>query len=141
MHNTKFFLFALITFFSISGFAQTRTIIGLRLAIDSALHNYPELKSKQYQVESANASVTDAENQELPSLKISDQVDLGTDNGVPGSYFSMGIIPSTSGGIRQVLNTTAFSGNIGVAYLEHEFYNFGLNGARVQVSQLVSEFQ
>ena len=140
MHNAKFFLLTLITIFSIPGFAQTRTVIGLKLAIESALHNYPELKSKQYQVESANASVTDAENQELPSLKISDQVDLGTDNGVPGSYFSMGIIPSTSGGIRQVLNTTAFSGNIGVAYLEHEFYNFGLNGARVRSANSLVNF-
>lgn len=81
---------------------------------------------------SANASVTDAENQRLPSLKISDQLDLGTDNGLDGSYFPMGMIPSTSGGIRAENNTNAFSGNIGIAYLEHELYNFGLNGARIE---------
>ena len=100
MYNTKLFLLALITMFRVSGFAQTKTIVGLKLAIDSALHNYPELKSKQFQVASATASVTDAENQVLPSLTLSDQVDLGTDNGLGGSYFPMSIIPSTSGGIR-----------------------------------------
>ena len=100
MYSKKFFLLALITIVSFSCFAQTKTIVGLKPAIDSALHNYPELKSKQYQVASAAASVTDAENQVLPSLTISDQVDLGTDNGLGGSYFPMSIIPSTSGGIR-----------------------------------------
>ena len=140
MCKTMLFLLTFITILRFSGYAQTRRIIGLKLAVDSALHYYPELKSKQYQVASANASVTDAEDQELPSFKISDQVDLGTDNGVPGSYFSMGIIPSTSGGIRPGLNTASFSGNIGVAYLEHELYNFGLNGARVRSANSLVNF-
>ena len=100
MYNAKILLSVLITVIAVPALAQTRTVIGLKPAIDSALHNYPELKSKQYQVASAAASVTDAENQALPSLTISDQVDLGTDNGLGGSYFPMSIIPSTSGGIR-----------------------------------------
>ena len=123
---------ALLTIVGSSCFAQTKQIIGLKLAIDSALYNYPELKAKLFQLASANASVTDAENQRLPSFKISDQLDLGTDNGVGGSYFPMGIIPSTSGGIRAGNIANAFSGNIGVAYLEHELFNFGLNGARIE---------
>ena len=140
MYNKKFFFFAFLTICGFSCFAQTRTIVGLKLAVDSALHNYPELKAKQYQVASATASVTDAENQELPSLKISDQLDLGTDNGVGGSYFPMGMIPSTSGGIRTDNIASAFSGNIGVAYLEHELYNFGLNGARVRSANSLVNF-
>ena len=87
-------MLASITMVSFSCFAQTKTTVGLKLAIDSALHNYPELKSKQYQVASATASVTDAENQVLPSLTISDQVDLGTDNGLgrivfPDEHYSL----------------------------------------------------
>ena len=140
MYNTKFFLLALITIVRVSGFAQTKTIVGLKFAIDSALHNYPELKSKQYQVASATASVTDAENQVLPSLTISDQVDLGTDNGFGGSYFPMGIIPSTSGGIGALNNTSTFAGNIGIAYLQHELYNFGLNGARIESANSLVNF-
>jgi len=140
MYNKKFFVLALITMVSLSCFAQTKTIVGLKFAIDSALHNYPELKSKQYQVASATASATDAENQVLPSLTISDQVDLGTDNGLGGSYFPMSIIPSTSGGIRAENNANAFSGNIGVAYLQHELYNFGLNGARIESANSLVNF-
>ena len=102
MYNAKILLSVLITVIAVPALAQTRTVIGLKFAIDSALHNYPELKSKQYQVASATASVTDAENQVLPSLTISDQVDLGTDNGLGGSYFPMSIIPSTSGGSERI---------------------------------------
>src|ERR1035437_717184 len=111
-------------------FSQSNNKIGLKQAIDSAMKNYPALKSKQFEVESANANVREAKHQSLPSLKVSDQLDAGTANGLGGSYFPMGIIPSTSGGISAENNSNTFSGNIGVAYMEHELYNFGLNGAR-----------
>ncbi|HXB12225.1 MAG TPA: TolC family protein, partial [Bacteroidia bacterium] len=112
-------------------FAQTGNKIGLKQAIDSAIKNYPELNAKQFEIKSANAAIRDAKDQRLPSLKLGDEVDLGTANGLGGSYFSMGIIPSTSGGISAENNSSIFSGNIGVAYLEHELYNFGLNQARI----------
>jgi len=112
-------------------FAQTNNKIDLKQAIDSAIKNYPELNAKQFETESANAAVRDAKNQSLPSLKLGDEVDLGTANGLGGSYFSMGIIPSTSGGITAENNSSTFLGNIGVAYMEDELYNFGLNRARI----------
>ncbi|MGP8214938.1 MAG: TolC family protein [Bacteroidia bacterium] len=112
-------------------FAQTGNKIGLKQAIDSAIKNYPELNAKQHEIESADAAVRDAKDQRLPSLNASDQVDLGTANGLGGSYFPMGIIPSTSGGISPENNSNMFSGNIGVAYMEDELYNFGLNQARI----------
>jgi outer membrane protein TolC len=140
MDKNKFIFLALMTIASFSCFAQTKTIIGLKAAIDSATYNYPELKAKQFQVASASASVTDAENQQLPSLTIGDELNIGNDNGLDGSYFSMGIIPSTSGGVRAENNTNTASGNIGVAYLEHELYNFGLNGARVDLANSLVNF-
>ncbi len=112
-------------------FAQTGNKIGLKQAIDSAIKNYPELNAKQFEIKSANAAVLDAKDQRLPSLTLSDQVDIGTANSLDGSYFPMGIIPSTSGGITAENNSSLFSGNIGVAYLEHELYNFGLNQASI----------
>ena len=120
----------LVTICSLS-FAQINNKIGLKQAIDSAIKNYPLLNAKQFEIESANAAVRDAKDQRLPSLNASDQVDLGTANGLGGSYFPMGIIPSTSGGISAENNSNTFSGNIGVAYMEDELYNFGLNRARI----------
>lgn len=116
---------------AINSFAQTKTIITLKQAVDSALLNYPELKAKQLLVESAKSNLSDAKNQRLPSLKLSDQVDLGTANSLDGPYFPMGIIPSTSGSIRPENTTVGFSGTVGVAYMEYELYNFGLNAARI----------
>jgi outer membrane protein TolC len=113
-------------------FAQTANKVSLKQAIDSAIKNYPELNVKQLEMQSANAAVRDAKDQRLPSLNVSDQVDVGTANGLGGSYFPMGIIPSTSGGITAENNSNVFSGNIGVAYMEHELYNFGLNKARIE---------
>ena len=136
MYNRKFaFTVVLIIVINFSCFAQTKTIVGLKQAIDTALYNYPGLKAKQFQVASAEASLNDSKHQRLPTFKISGQVDLGPDNSLDGSYCPMGIIPSTSGGIRPDNNTNLFSGNIGVAYLEHELYNFGLNGARIESSK------
>jgi len=130
--NKHFIVISILTFnICFLSFAQTGNKIGLKQAIDSAIKNYPELNAKQLEVKSANAAVRDAKDQRLPSLTVSDQVDLGTANGLGGSYFPMGIIPSTSGGISAENNSTVFSGNIGVAYLEDELYNFGLNHARI----------
>jgi outer membrane protein TolC len=115
------------------GFAQTK--IGLKQAIDSAIKNYPELNAKQLEIQSADAAVRDAKDQRLPSLTLSDQVDLGTANSLSGSYFPMGIIPSTAGEINAENNSKIFSGNIGVAYMEHQLYNFGLNHARIMSAE------
>jgi len=128
-HRSGILGFALVLSISTSSFGQTK--VGLKQAIDSAINNYPELKAKQLETKSADAAVRDAKDERLPSLNVSDQVDIGTANGLDGSYFPMGIIPSTSGGISAENNSKTFSGNIGVAYMEDELYNFGLNHARI----------
>jgi len=132
-HRSGILGFALVLSISTSSFGQTK--VGLRQAIDSAINNYPELKAKQLETKSADAAVHDAKDERLPSLNVSDQVDIGTANGLDGSYFPMGIIPSTSGGISAENNSRTFSGNIGVAYLEDELYNFGLNHARIAAAE------
>jgi len=131
MIHKKTCFIILITLLQCISVAQPNTKIGLKQAVDSAILNFPGLKSKQFEMAGANAYLSDAKHQRLPSLKLSDQIDYGTDNGLGGSYFPLGIVPSTSGGIRADNNTNSFSGNIGVAYLEEELYNFGLNAARI----------
>jgi len=137
---SKLVLMAFAVMTTAAAVGQTKAVISLKGALNTALVNYPELKSKRYLVASAEATVTDAEHQELPAFFFSDQVDLGTDNGAGGSYFPMGIIPSTSGGIRTDNITSTFSGNLGVAYLQHELYNFGLNGARIDAARSLVDF-
>lgn len=126
------FITTVLTF---NSFSQTVPVIGLKQAIDSVVKNYPGLLAKQMQMKSAGMGVTDAKHQQLPSLKISDQLDIGTANSIGGSYFPMGIIPSTSGGIRAENNTNTSSGNIGVGYAEYELCTFGLNRARIETAK------
>ena len=139
MFNKKNYIFITITalLFGICvvSYSQTIPVLGLKQTIGSVLKNYPGLLAKQMALKSADLGVTDAKHQQLPSLKISDQLDMGTANSIGGSYFPMGIIPSTSGGIRAENNTDISSGNIGVGYAEYELCTFGLNRARIETAK------
>ena len=122
-----------------NSFSQTLPVISLKQAIDSVGKNYPGLKVKQMQIKSADYTISDAKHQALPSLKVSDQLDMGTANSIGGSYFPMGIIPSTSGGIRGSNNSDIASGNVAVGYSEFELATFGLNRARVESAKARSK--
>jgi len=123
--------------FSIS-YSQTIPVIGLKQAIDSAGKNYPGLKAREMQIKSADYAVSDARHQALPSLKVSEQIDMGTANSIGGSYFPIGIIPSTSAGIRGSNKSDISSGNVAAGYSEYELATFGLNRARVESAKALS---
>jgi outer membrane protein TolC len=109
-----------------SSFAQSAADnFSLHRAIALTLDHYPAIKAKEAQVKMGQANLTDVKHNWYPSLKLHDQVDAGTDNGIYGSYFTLGMIPSTSGGIRPENNSTLMSGNIAMAAMQWEIYNFG----------------
>lgn len=99
--------------------------------INSTNTHFPSLQQKQALVDAAGASVTDIKHSMLPQLRASEQINLGSDNSLAGSFFTFGITPSTSAGVRNENNTKAASGNVAVLYSEYELYNFGLNKARL----------
>ena len=99
--------------------------------VDSAHNFLPVLRQKAALLEAAKARVTDTRHSLLPQLKFSEQVNLGSDNSMAGSYFTFGITPSTSAGIRNENDDRAAAGNLAVLYSEYELYNFGLNKAKV----------
>ena len=103
--------------------------------IDSATHYLPLLKQKGRLADAAKAQITDTRHSFLPQLKVSEQLSLGSDNSIPGSYFPMGITPSTSGGVRAYNNSQAASSNVAVLYGEYELANFGLNNAQINLAQ------
>ena len=122
----------LFIMYSPNMFSQAVPILRLKQAVDSAIKNYPGLQAKQMYVKSGEKLVVDAKHQQLPSLKLHDQIDIGTDNSIGGSYFPMGIVPSSSGGIRTDNNGDAATGNLGVVYSEYDLFTFGLNHTRVE---------
>jgi outer membrane protein TolC len=116
---------------SLSLFAQQKKYT-LKDFIDSAQRHLPVLMQKQALVEAAKAGVTDARHAFLPTSYIGDEVTVGTDNSIPGSYISFGIIPSSSSGVRSSNLYQSAIGNIGFFYNQFELLDFGLKKATVR---------
>jgi outer membrane protein TolC len=119
---------------SLSAIAQHKKY-SLKDFVDSAQRHLPVLLQKQALVEAAKAGVTDARHAFLPTSYIGDEVTAGTDNSIPGSYISFGIIPSSSSGVRSSNLYQAAIGNIGFFYNQYELLDFGLKKATVRNAQ------
>ena len=100
--------------------------------IDSAQRHLPLLLQKKALIEAGRAGVTDARHAYLPASYLGDEVSVGTDNALPGSYYSFGLIPSVSSGITPSNNYQAAGGNIAFLFNEYELVNFGLKKATVR---------
>jgi len=118
----------------ISAFAQQKKY-SLKDFVDSAQRHLPVLMQKQALIEAAKAGVTDAKHAFLPTSYIGDEVTAGTDNSIPGSYISFGIIPSSSSGVRSSNLYQAAIGNIGFFYNQFELLDFGLKKATIRNAQ------
>ncbi|MVT11248.1 TolC family protein [Chitinophaga tropicalis] len=103
-------------------FAQTLT---LQQAVTLTLQHYPSLKAKQTLSQAAEAQSIDVRHNRWPSVKLMEEATVGTDNGIYGSYFPLSTVPSTSGGIRDGNRSDLMSGNIALAQVQWEIYNFG----------------
>jgi outer membrane protein TolC len=121
---------------TLSLYAQhTGQSYSLPVLIDSAQHHLPVLLQKKALIASARSGVTDARHTYLPASIIGDEVSAGSDNAVPGSYYSFGLIPSVSSGVNPSNNYQAAGGNIGFLFNEYELVNFGLKKATVRQAE------
>jgi outer membrane protein TolC len=107
---------------------QTYTLPAL---IDSAQRHLPVLRQKKALVLAARAGITDARHSFLPDAYLGDEISVGSDNALPGSYYSFGIIPSVSSGISPTNNYQAAGGNIAFLNNEYDLVTFGLKNATV----------
>ncbi len=103
--------------------------------IDSAQRHLPLLLQKKAELAAAQAGVRDARHTFLPTSAIGDEVSVGSDNALPGAYYSFGIIPSVSSGISSTNNSQAAGGNMAFLFNEYELVNFGLRKATVRNAQ------
>src|SRR5580704_2562322 len=79
--------------------ATQRTSYTLPALIDSAEHYLPVLMQKKALIAAAKAGVRDARNTYLPNSIAGEELSVGLDNALPGSYYSWGLIPSVSAGV------------------------------------------
>jgi outer membrane protein TolC len=107
---------------------------------DSALHHMPLLLQKQALADAARSGIKDARHSFLPSALLSDELTLGTDNSLPGSYLTYGIIPSTSSSSRPTNEYQSALGNIAIFQSQYELLDFGLRKAMVDKARAYSDF-
>lgn len=112
--------------------AIAQTPFSLYDAVDSTIANYPLIHQREAEVAAGKAHISTVNGYKLPSLTLQDQLTAGTDNSLDGSYFPLGLVPSTSGGITASNNGTAAAGNIAISYLSWDFYNFGYYNAQTK---------
>jgi outer membrane protein TolC len=111
--------------------AQQKKNYVLSEYIDSAQRHLPVLLQKEALVNAARAGVADARHAFLPNAFAGDELNLGTDNSLPGSYLSYGIIPSTSNGIHPSNDYQSAVGNIAIFQSNYEILDFGFRRARI----------
>lgn len=99
---------------------------------DSALRHMPVLLQKKALADAAKAGIRDARHSFLPTAFVGDELTLGTDNSIPGSYLSYGIIPSTSSGIHPSNDYQSAVGNIAIFQSQYELVDFGLKKSKEQ---------
>src|SRR6185312_8681078 len=110
--------------------------------IDSAQHHLPVLRQKKALVDAASAGIRDAKDAWLPTSNLGDEVVVGSDNSLPGSYYSFGMIPSVSSGINPANDMQAAGGNLAFLFNEYDLVTFGLRKAtihRAEADQQLSQ--
>ncbi len=115
--------FTLIAF-AIHSAAQGQPL-SMEQAVSSAIEKYPSIEAQRAALSQFQASARVLTDSRLPNVRLHDQIDIGTANGLSGSYFSMGMIVPTSGGRRPENRMDLTSGNIALATADWEVYNFG----------------
>ncbi len=121
--------------------AQQNNYNSLPMLIDSAVKNFPQLLQKQALVNSSRANVIDVKHSFIPTLNVSDEINVASANQLPGTSLPLEIIPSISGANRASNNWQPAATNIGVLYSEYLLADFGLKNAKIKNAESFSNVQ
>lgn len=105
--------------------AAQPTPLTLLQALELARQNSPHLQAKAYQVQAAEADITQTKTQRLPSLRLSSQVSYGSTNTVAGTILPYGTVIPTNGSLAGVNNYNAIFGSVSTALAEWDPVTFG----------------
>ena len=115
--------------------------ITLSELVAASKNYYPSIQQKRAFVNSAKAYSIDTKHGFLPQFRLSEQLNLSTDNSIAGSYLPIGITASTSAGIRDQNNMAVAMGNMAVLYGDWTLVNFGLNKAKLNAADAIVRFE
>ncbi|AXY76190.1 TolC family protein [Paraflavitalea soli] len=98
--------------------------IGLKELLARVAANAPALLTDSASIHIREAQEAATKAFRLPNLRLNYQVDAGTNNNMPGGYFSYGIVPGNSR-VRTEGNANTILSDLGIAAFDWELYNFG----------------
>ncbi|MCK7554609.1 TolC family protein [Chitinophaga sedimenti] len=113
---------------------QAPAPVGLRELLLRVTTNAPSLAADESAIRVKSAQEEATRFNWLPSLKLNYQAALGTNNNIPGGYFSNGIVPGNSR-VREAGNNSTILTDLGIAAFDWELYNFGGYNAQRDVAK------
>lgn len=129
----------LLAFACASGVAQQKTI-SLKELLTAVNTNAPSLQSDSASVRIRQMQEAAAKGSRLPNARLNYQIDAGTNNNLPGGYFTNGIVPGNSR-VRVEGNSSTLLGDLGVVGFDWEFYNFGRYDAELNAAHAETEVE
>lgn len=134
MHFRYFIQTTLVVCFiacSSSGICQNP--LPIRELINRVKIYAPKLAADSAAIKIVQAREAEAKLNRLPSLKMNLQMNLGTNNNMPGGYFTNGIVPGNSR-VRVEGNSGTALGDLGIIAFDWPFYDFGGYKAGLKVA-------
>ncbi len=116
--------------------AQTEQSLILPDLLEMIQGNAPSLAADSMDIAVAYEQLQRVRNNRMPSLQVNVQASLGTNNNMPGGFFSNGLVPGNSR-VRDEANSRTILTDLGVASFDWEVYNFG--GYRADTEVAMSE--
>lgn len=119
---------------------QSTTPVGLKELLARVNTYAPSLAADESAVRLREAQENAVRYNWLPSLKMNVQANIGTNNNLPGGYFSNGIVPGNSR-VREADNTSTILTDLGIAAFDWEIYNFGGYAAQRDVARSETDLE
>lgn len=127
-------LHLLLSLIYLSVQAQTdKTVSGLKQLLDQTNERSPFLSADSVAILIRLAQQNTTRYNWLPELNVNLQADIGTNNNMPGGYFSYGIVPGNSK-VRNTGNSSSILTDLAVVGLDWSIYDFGGKRAQRQVA-------
>lgn len=131
----KQFLIPLLSILCIVS-AHAQNVLTMPEAIELGLTNYGPIKSKTFQTQSAEQSLSEAKREYLPNVVLSAQQVYGTINGQNGPAYGFGGFGVASSGLPlPEQNWNAAFGALYLANFNWEVFSFGRAHGRVEVAR------
>ncbi|MBW7892403.1 MAG: TolC family protein, partial [Chitinophagaceae bacterium] len=113
--------------------ASGQTSIGLSQILHMLQQNAPSLVSDSMVTHVFQQKLEATRYSWWPNLRANLQAGIGTNNNLPGGFFSNGLVPSNSK-VREVGRSNTILTDLGVLSFDWEIYNFGAYDARNRVA-------